>query len=357
MSIRELARPEIRSLVPYDVPEVCADYISLNANEAPLSPYPAHAADKTNRYPELRPRSLQRAFSDLYGVPAERICPTRGSSEGIDLIVRTFCRAYCDNVVVLPPTFDMYAAYATMQAAEVRYAPLESNPEFTVNWPAVEEQCDDNTRIVFLCSPNNPTGNLIPREEIIAFARSRADKSLIVVDEAYIEFSEQSSLVDETRRLDNLVVLRTLSKARALAGARCGAVVADPDVIRLLSSLASPYAISTPATRLVLDALQPENRQAAEDQIAAIIVQREALQETLQNCAAVTYVWRSAANFVLARFANLAAVLPVMEKHHILIRELPNDPMLKDCARISVGTATECDLLVAALDEIGHSPP
>ena len=163
MSIRDLARSEIRDLVPYDVPEVRADCLSLNANEAPLSPYQSFAADNINRYPELRPRSLRRAFSALYEIPVERICPVRGSSEGIDLIVRTFCRAYSDNVVVLPPTFDMYAAYAAMQAAEVRYAPLLCDPEFSVDWQAVEDQCNDNTRVVFLCSPNNPTGNLIPR--------------------------------------------------------------------------------------------------------------------------------------------------------------------------------------------------
>ena len=355
MSIRDLARSEIRSLVPYDVPDVRADYIRLNANEAPRSPYPAHAADQTNRYPELRPRSLQRAFSGLYGIPVERIYPTRGSSEGIDLIVRTFCRAYRDNVVVLPPTFDMYAAYAMMQAAEVRYAPLDSNPEFTVNWQAVEDQCNDNTRIIFLCSPNNPTGHLIPREEIIAFARLRAEKSLVVVDEAYIEFSEQSSLADETGSLENLVVLRTMSKAYALASARCGAVIADPGVIRLLSSLASPYAISTPVTRLVLDALQPQNRGAAEEQIAAVVAQRKALQASLQDRRGVTQVWRSAANFVLARFANLTEISRLMEQHRILIRELPNDAILKDCARISVGTATECKRLTMALDDGGDS--
>ena len=354
MSIGDLARPEIRRLVPYDVPEVRVDHVSLNANEAPLSPYPAHAADKTNRYPELRPRSIKRAFAELYDVPAERILPARGSSEGIDLIVRTFCRAYHDNVVVLPPTFDMYAAYATMHAAAVRFAPLTIDAQFSVDWQVVEDKCDENTRIVFLCTPNNPTGTLIPREEIIAFARLRADKSLVVVDEAYIEFSEQASLADETARLDNLVVLRTLSKAHALAGARCGAVIGNPEVIRLLSALASPYAISTPVTRLVLDALRPENREAVDDQVSAIIAQRERLQESLQNCPAVTYVWPSEANFVLAKFANLAGVLRAMEKRHILIRQLPNDAMLKDCARISVGTAGDCDLLVAALNDVGN---
>ena len=352
MSIRDLARPEIRELVPYDVPEVRADCLSLNANEAPLSPYQSFSADNINRYPELRPRSLQRAFAELYEIPVERICPVRGSSEGIDLIVRTFCRAYRDNVVVLPPTFDMYAAYAAMQAAEVRYAPLRCDPVFTVNWQAVEDQCNDNTRVVFLCSPNNPTGNLIPREEILAFARLRADKSVVVVDEAYIEFSDQVSLADETGRLANLVVLRTLSKAHALAGARCGAVIGDPVIIQMLSSLASPYAISTPVTRLVLEALQVENRDAAENQIANIIAQREALQASLQNCAVATQVWRSEANFVLARFANLPAVLAAMEKHRILIRALPNDPLLEDCARISVGMAADTKSLVSALRNV-----
>ena len=227
MNIQAIARPEIRDLVPYDAKPLDAAFTRLNANEAPVNPYNSALAEPVNRYPELRPRSLQTTLADLFDVRAPALCPTRGSSEGIDLLIRSFCRAYRDNVVVLPPTFEMYASYASMQAADIRRVPLLAKRGFAVDWQTLDNRCDRNTKIIFLCSPNNPTGNLIPRTEILEFAKSRDGKSLVVVDEAYIEFSDQQSLANKIDDYENLVVLRTLSKAYALAGARCGVVIAS----------------------------------------------------------------------------------------------------------------------------------
>ena len=287
VSAYDLARPEIRDLVPYDSAPVRSDFTRLNANEATVSPYAAPVAVANNRYPEIRSHSLRVALAALFQVHENNLCPTRGSSEAIDLLVRTFCRAYRDNVVVLPPTFDMYAAYANMQAAEVRCAPLRSEKDFCVDWDAVAEQCDDHTRIVFVCSPNNPTGTLIPSGEILQFAEEMSGKLIVVVDEAYVEYSKQHSLAKEVDRFDNLVVLRTLSKAYALAGARCGALIGCNEVIRLTSALMSPYAFSAPATRLVLDALQSGNIAAVKEQIKRISTERERLRSCLQESASI----------------------------------------------------------------------
>lgn len=353
MSAYDLARPEIRDLVPYQAEAVPDDYTRLNANEVSLDPYGSELALSSNRYPELRPQSLQKSMARLFGVATANLCPTRGSSEAIDLLVRTFCRAYRDSVVVLPPTFEMYAAYANMQAAEVRYAELQSKDNFRVDWQAVDAKCDNNTRIVFLCSPNNPTGNLIPVEAILEFAKRREGKSIIVIDEAYIEFSGQVSMVSEVTQVGNLVVLRTLSKAYALAGARCGALIASAEIINLVAALMSPYGISMPVTRLVLDALRSEQIVAAEQQIAAIIVERERLQQLLADSASIEHVWDSSANFLLVRFHNLPLVRAALAEHRILIREYGNNTPLQNCARITVGTTAESNRLMRALDDAG----
>lgn len=349
MSICDIAREEIRALVPYDADPPDSDFVNLNANEAPTFPYDAQLAGTQNRYPELRPRSLQSALADLFGIDIKKLCPVRGSSEGIDLLIRAFCRAYRDNVVVLPPTFDMYAAYANMQGAEVRTAPLSVERDFAVDWALLDDQCDENTRMVFVCSPNNPTGNLIPKSEILEFTRSRAGKSVVVVDEAYIEFSGCPSLASEIDRHDNLVILRTLSKAYALAGARCGAVLADDAVIDLISALTSPYAISTPVTRLVLTALQGSNRDAAERQIADIVTERNQLSTRLEQLDCIDRVWPSFANFVLAQFKNADVAGDKLAAAKLTVRQFANNECLRNCARITVGTAEENNRLIDAL--------
>lgn len=354
MSAYELARPEIRDLVPYNAQAVPGDYTRLHANEVSIAPYASDPALASNRYPELRPQSLQQAMARLFAVDEANLCPARGSSEAIDLLLRTFCRPYHDNVVVLPPTFEMYATYANIQAAQVRYAPLQSMQNFCVDWQAVDAQCDNNTRIVFLCSPNNPTGNLIPGDEILAFAQRREGKSIVVVDEAYIEFSGQASLAHEVTRVGNLAILRTLSKAYALAGARCGALIASEEIIGLVATLMPPYGISLPVTRLVLGALQAENIAAAEQQITAIIVERQRLQNLLEASGAIERVWHSAANFLLVRFMAFPAARATLAKHRILIREFTDNPPLQNCARITIGTTAESDRLMQALDDAGE---
>ena len=353
MSICDLARPEIRELVPYDARPPAMESIRLNANEAPVSPYSSLDSADSNRYPELRPRSLQSALATLYGVDQNNLCPTRGSSEGIDLLVRAFCRAYRDNVVILPPTFEMYSAYAAMQAADVRSAPLNMDRGFAVDWQALADQCDENTRIVFLCSPNNPTGNIIPRNEILEFAESRAGKTIVIVDEAYIEFSGRTSLSSEINNLDNLVVLRTLSKAYALAGARCGAVLACDQVVELMTALMSPYALSTPVTQLVLAALEPDNHAAAEEQIAATKQERDKLRTRLGKLDVVDRVWPGYANFLLVRFTQPERVRDALAGQNVLIRGFNGVNSLQDCARITIGMPDENNRLVAALTSCG----
>ena len=356
MTVYDLARPEIRDLKPYSMPDIPEDFTRMNENEATNSPYGQTAAGHANRYPEIRPFAIQSALAGLFDVDASSLCPTRGSSEGIDLLIRTFCRAYTDNVVVLPPTFEMYAAYARMQAAEVRVANLCSDSDFAVDWSLVDSQCDANTKIIFLCSPNNPTGNLISQEEILSFAEQRRDRSIVVVDEAYIEFCDRSSIAVKIEQLENLVVLRTLSKAYALAGARCGAVIGSNQLIQIISAMMSPFAFSAPVHELVLLALQPANVEAANRQITATVRERRRMESLLQELDVTERVWRSDANFIYVQFCNLAAVHEAVTERQIVIREFGNNrdnSDAPDCARITVGSVTENNRLLDALNSAG----
>ena len=352
MNIRDLARPEIRNLVPYSAPAAPESFTRLNANEAPTFPYGGISTVDRNRYPQMRPTTLQGRLADVYGVRAAMLCPTRGSSEGIDLLIRTFCRAYTDNIVVLPPTFEMYAAYAEMHGAEVRRAPLVPDT-FAVDWKLLRLQCDASTKIVFLCSPNTPTGNPIPASDIVSFAKQRAGRTLVVIDEAYIEFSGEDSMVSLIGENPNLVVLRTLSKAYALAGARCGAVIGHEDLATLVAAMVSPYAMSTPVTDLVLDALQERGMEFAKRQIENIVRERSRLEKALKACPDVEKVWPSSANFILLRFRMPDRIAALLEENRILIRQFTGSPELEGCTRITVGTADETDQLLAALRTSG----
>lgn len=346
MSAAALARPEIAALSPYETAGQRPDTVRLNANEAPTSPA---AGKELNRYPPIRPTAIEARLATAFDVAPEALLATRGSSEAIDLLIRTFCRAYADSVLVTPPTFAMYQVYANMQAAGVIEVPRLPAQGFALDVRAVLAQATDATKLVFICSPNNPTGDIVPRDDIVDILRARAGRSLVVVDEAYVEFSGERSLLDELGRYENLVVLRTLSKARGLAAARCGAVAAAPDVIALLRRMLPPYAFSSPTTEAVLAALGDDANRAAARQVDAIVTERERLRGGLERIDGVQQVWDSAANFLLVRFADLEAVEQRLARRRILIRSYGGYPLLAGCARITVGSPDENELLLAAL--------
>ena len=347
MSAVALARPEIRGLERYRAAAQRPGSVRLNANEAPR---PLDAAGPAlNRYPELRPAGLARGLAAHYGVRTEQVLVTRGSSEAIDLLIRTFCAPGTDGIVIPAPTFGMYRVYADIQGAQTAAVPLAAADGFAFDVEALLDASTAETKLVFLCSPNNPTGGLIPQASIRTLCAARRGRSLIVVDEAYIEFAGTRSMAGALDELDNLVVLRTLSKALALAGARCGALLAHPEVIRLLDAVLPPYALATPVVDCVLAALAPAALERARAAIAATIAERERMHRALAGLAAVETVWPSAANFLLVRFRDPAAASAALARRGVLVRELGPEAVLSGCARISVGTPDENDMLLAAL--------
>lgn len=353
MSIIKLARPEIQALRPYNAAEQVDDAVRLNANESPLVSAVGNFRRPLNRYPEVRPQKLQRALAARFDCAPEQLLVTRGSSEAIDLVVRTFCRSGRDNILTLSPSFSMYRHYAEVQGAEIIEVPALGEQDFAIDVDAILAACDKNTRLVFVCSPNNPTGATLPRQELERLLARRGDDSAIVVDEAYVEFGTRPSAIGLLDKYPNLLVLRTLSKALGFAGARCGAVVGPEEVIHMLSAVQAPYALATPVVECVEDALQTEQLALADNTVAQIIEERKRLMSAVGTFGFVRKVWPSDANFFLIRVDDASGVMRCCEEHKVLLRHFGDE--LSDCIRISVGSAEENDQLLRALDTLEES--
>jgi histidinol-phosphate aminotransferase len=346
--VRQLARPDIVALKPYEHAAWEPGLTRLHANELPWRCEADESLAGLNRYPEPQPRALIEALAALYGVAPQSVLACRGSDEAIDLLVRSFCRAGADAVLVCPPTFGMYALAARIQGARVVSAPLSAEQGFALDASAVLARCTPEVKLVFLCSPNNPTGNLLREEAILAIADALAGRALVVVDEAYLEFATRASLAQQLPRRPQLAVLRTLSKAHGLAGARCGALLADPEVIGLLRKVIPPYAIAQLTLEAATRALQPARLAALEERLALLRAERARLQQALAQLPGVSRVWPSDANFILAQFAYAAAALARARQARLLVRDARGYAGLPDALRITVGTAQQNDRLLQA---------
>jgi histidinol-phosphate aminotransferase len=346
--VSELARPEIVALKPYKHAAWEPDLTRLHANELPWRTPGDDSRAGLNRYPEPQPRLLIERLADLYGTAPTRVLATRGSDEAIDLLIRAFCRPENDSVLICPPTFGMYTVAAQIQGAQVLSVPLNAAEGFALDPDAVLKSCTSQVKIVFLCSPNNPTGNLLDRRAIVGIARRLAGRALVVVDEAYVEFAGSESLVRCIPRQSNLCVLRTLSKAHGLAGARLGCLIADPDIIKLLRKVVPPYAITQLTIEAVLRLLDPAGAPAREERITIIRAERQRMSRALASLPLVRQVWPSAANFVLAEFRDPASALARARAARLLVRDARGYPGLADALRITIGAAAQNSRLLQA---------
>jgi histidinol-phosphate aminotransferase len=353
MNVVKLARPEIQKLQPYKAAVQLDDTVRLNANEAPWSSSGDRFRRPLNRYPEIRPARLQRELAARFGCDTDELLVTRGSSEGIDLLIRAFCRAGIDNIVTASPSFSMYPHYAEIQGAEIRDVALPRETGFRLDPGALLDACDEQTRVVFVCTPNNPTGTTVPREQIVEILEQRRDRSVIVVDEAYIEFSDAVSCTELLDRHENLVVLRTLSKALAFAGARCGAVMGNTAVIRMLNAIQAPYALATPVVECVENALQADQLKQAEDGVALIVSERDRVMNSLRKYGFITRIWPSSANFFLMQVENAETIVNACAQQKILLRFFGGS--LSDCIRVSIGSPDENTRLLQVFDTIEGS--
>lgn len=356
MSIEHLARPEIVAMTPYSSArkEAPGTGILLNANEAPWPLLPPEQSDGAalNRYPDPQPEELLRRLAGLYAVGEEQLLVTRGSDEGIDLLTRVFCRAGQDSVLHCPPTFGMYRIAAQAQGAGIVSIPRDA-ANFSVDEGAVLSAVrgDERIRLVFLTSPNNPTGDVLGDgflEELLASARGRA---LVVVDEAYAEFCAQPSAAVKVADHEHLVVLRTLSKAWAAAGLRCGAVIAQPPVIALLRRVIAPYPLPSPVVSLALAMLEPHMLEQQRTLLQRIADNKRLLLEILSQAGSVREIIAGEANFVLIRVDRPNTLLTFCAQRNVILRGFPADPALQGWVRISVGSESDLAQLGRVLEE------
>ena len=347
--ITDRARPEILALKAYSHAAWEPQLVRMHANELPVRVDGDPSAAGLNRYPEPQPPELVRGFAGLCGVDPAQVLVGRGSDEAIDVLVRVFCRAGQDNVIVCPPTFGMYGVAARIQGADVRTVPLRADAGFDLDVAKILAAVDANTKIVFVCTPNNPTGNVVPRDVVLDLARHlAASGTLLCVDEAYLEFGTAPSVAGDVAAWPNLCVLKTLSKAHGLAGARCGALVADPAIIALGRKVIPPYAIAEMTVEIVAPLLAPAGLAAMRGRVAGILAERTRLVEGLRAARGVRKIWPTEANFVLVDFDDPDDVLRRVRSAGLIIRDV-RQPLLPQALRISVGTPEQDDRLLEAL--------
>lgn len=352
-AILDLVRPDLREFAGYGSARRAgvSGSIWLNANESPWS-NPGDAGGASQRYPEPQPEALRRALAELYGAGVDELLIGRGSDEAIDLLVRALCRPAHDAVLISSPVFGMYAVSARLQGAPLVDVPLVDGADgFAVDFPALRDAARaERARLVFVCAPGNPSGHGVALEEVASLCEALRGQAIVVVDEAYAEFSDQPSALDLRERHRNLAVLRTLSKAHALAGARIGTLVADPQLIAVLRNCQAPYPLPTPSVLLALAALEPEARARTRERIRQSLIERERLRTRLSRLPAVRRVYPSQGNFLLARFSDAEAAFRRLLAAGVVVRDQRAAPQLHDALRISVGTADENDAVIAALE-------
>jgi len=324
MSIEKLARANVRELTPYQSARRLGGKgdVWLNANEYPIAPEFQLTAQTFNRYPECQPAQVIERYAAYAGVKKEQVLVSRGADEGIELLIRAFCEPGKDAILFCPPTYGMYA--------------VSAEEDWQLDLPAIADSLD-NVKLIYVCSPNNPTGNLIDPDSLRSLLELAKGKAIVAVDEAYIEFCPQATVAGWLSDYPHLAILRTLSKAFALAGLRCGFTLANEDLIALLLKVIAPYPLSTP--------------------VADIAATRSWLQQQLEKCACVEQVFASDSNYLLARFTAASNVFKSLWDQGIILRDQNKQPGLSGCLRITIGTRDECQRVVDALSALPGANP
>jgi len=341
--LEKIVRENIKRLVPYSSARrehTGNARVFLDANE---NSFGSPLAESYNRYPDPVQTELRERVAALSGICPSEVFVGNGSDEAIDLLVRIFCRPGVDDILVCPPTYGMYEVAAGINDVGVKRVNLTS--DFELDQAAVFAGLSENTKLLFLCSPNNPTGNVMCREAVLEIAEKFS--GIVVVDEAYIHFSSQTSLTAEIKRLSNLVILQTFSKAYGLAGLRVGLAFANAEIITLLDKVKSPYNVSQASQQFVLDAL--DKKSEVDHTVAQIIRERDALADALRRLSVVTQIYPSEANFLLTKFTDPITVYNYLLGEQIVVRNRSNLQLCDGCLRITVGTPDENDALLRAL--------
>lgn len=341
--LNALIRENIKQLVPYSSARdefKGAAKVFLDANEnglgSPLTKW-------YNRYPDPQQIAIKEKLSFIKQTPADTIFIGNGSDECIDVLIRSFCEPRMDNIIICPPTYGMYEVSAHINDVEVREVPL--TPGFQLDLQAIEETIDDNTKMIFICSPNNPTGNSIDRLDIEMILNNYF--GIVVIDEAYINFSRQRSFVPDIKEYPQLVVLQTFSKAWGLAALRVGLAFAQKNIIRVMNKVKPPYNINQASQEWILKALEEVGQ--VNDMIRNIVSERSLLEKSLIDLPLVEKVYPSDANFLLVKVTEANKIYQYLLEKGIVVRNRSSVILCNDCLRVTIGTAAENSQLLNAL--------
>jgi histidinol-phosphate aminotransferase len=342
-SIDKIIRENIKNLVPYS--SARDEYkgeasVFLDANE---NAYGSPLEQQYNRYPDPLQYKVKKRLSDIKGVPPRNIFLGNGSDEAIDVLFRSFCNPGVDNVILVPPTYGMYEVSANINDIKINRVPLTE--EYQLNMEGIAEAINGNTKMIFICSPNNPTGNSINRDDIETLLANFS--GLVVIDEAYINFSRQKTFIQELTEYANLVVLQTLSKAWGLAGLRIGMAFASEEIIEVMNKVKPPYNINEASQELALKALQ--NIDQVNGWIKEILLQRDKLVLTLKDFDFVLDIYPSDANFILVKTTDPKGIYNFLVEKGIIVRDRSKVDLCEGCLRITVGTPAENDILLQTL--------
>ncbi len=345
-NINNLVRENIKSLKPYSSARDeykdanTKDMIFLDANENPFE-------NGVNRYPDPQQNNVKEALSKLKGIPTKNILLGNGSDEVLDLIYRAFCEPNKDNIITLPPTYGMYKVLASVNAIENRTVLLTEDFQPHVN--QILEAVDSNSKILFLCSPNNPTGNSFSADVVEELVTNF--NGLVVIDEAYIDFSEQKSWLDRLAAFPNLIITQTLSKAFGLAGIRLGICYASTEIIAILNSIKFPYNVNELTQQRALVRLQKLDE--VKNEIAQLISERKRLIKELECCVPfIEKVYPSDGNFLLLKVDDATKRYNQLMENGVIVRNRTNEPLCDNCLRISVGVCEENQSLLRALKSL-----
>jgi histidinol-phosphate aminotransferase len=345
-AVVSLARPEIVTLKAYAHAAWLPSLTRLHANEVPWRPAGDTTTAGLNRYPEPQPQALIERLAALYGVPTSSVLATRGGDEAIDVLSRIYLRAGTDAILQCTPTFGMYQVAARIQGAGVVEIPLDHAQGWALDPERLLDAWQPNIKLVYLCSPNNPTANLLNVTAIEETCKALDGKAIVVIDEAYIEWSRSLSLTRWLNRFSTLAILRTLSKAHALAGARIGALLAAPPLIELAKRVVPPYSLAQPAVEAALRALSPDELAAGQNRLEGLLAEREYLARGLAASPLVDKVWPSDANFLLIDCRDADHFMRNSVAGGLLVRDLRAQPSLPRSLRVSVGTRAQNDALL-----------
>jgi histidinol-phosphate aminotransferase/imidazoleglycerol-phosphate dehydratase/histidinol-phosphatase len=349
--LENIVRPDLRTLAAYSSARTeagdAAISIAIDANESPWPAFGAQAAHYgVNRYPEPQPALLRARLASVYGVKPEQLLIGRGSDEAIDLLLRLTCRAGQDEIIVCPPTYGMYKVSADVQGAKTIKVPLAKDWQLDV--AAIIKACTINTKLIFIPSPHAPMGHLMKREDILALCKARKEQSLIIVDEAYVEFTAApEGMLTELADYPNLVVMRTLSKAHGLAGERIGVAIGMPELIAHLQKIQAPYPLTKSSIALALSALSPNGLIQSAERRKILMAERERMASLLPKSPHVTGVFPSVANFLLIQTRDSKMVMRELLRLGIRARDRHSE--IPNTIRLSISTPEENDSVLQAL--------